>query len=310
MVAAVTAAAAVACTPVRGLGSLAYTRGGHRHVVDLDTCRDRVTGSAPTAQRPRIASPDGRSYASVRFVGGKQVIWVADAAGKGSGVLSLPRWKLNVQNGSPGPIMLLGWSGDSRWVFFAIDPGNSASIVADGIMLQAVSADGNGVRRIAVTLGSDDYRAWCGGRLVLTAGADRLAAHNKRLVVAAPPTWKARPLVRDPKRAFGSIACAPDGSVTVQSAPAKGTDMSSVFVPWSLYRVSNGRLERLTSPPTGYSDDSPSYSRDGTLFFVRSHHDAGRVYALRNGKLLGPFATLGPDIGFYGHHAWPYSVTR
>jgi hypothetical protein len=56
--------------------------------------------------------------------------------------------------------------------------------------------------------------------------------------------------------------------------------------------------------------DSPSYSRDGTLFFVRSHRDAGRVYALRNGKLLGPFATLGPDIGFYGHHAWPYSVTR
>jgi hypothetical protein len=295
MVAAVTAAAAVACTPVRGLGSLAYTRGGHRHVVDLSTCRERV---APQPARP------ARGRFVVRTARGRQSIVV-----DGKAVLSYPAWSPRVKNGSPGPIMLLGSSGDAKWVFYAIDPMGSASLIADGVDMRAVATDGT-VREVATTLGYDDYRAWCGGRLVLTAGGDRLAAHNKQLVTTAPPAWQTQSLVRDPKRAFGSVTCAPNGSVVVQSAPARGTDMTSVFVRWSLYRVSNGRLQRLTSPPPGYSDDSPSYSRDGTLFFVRSHHDAGRVYALRNRKLLGPFAALGPDVGFYGHHAWPYSVTR
>jgi len=307
MVAAVTAAAAVACTPVRGLGSLAYTRGGHRHVVDLSTCRERL---APTPRIGVLRSPDGRWTATLRTSRKQQTIEVAARGKRAYNVLTLPRWSPNAKNGSPGPLMLLGWSGDSKWVFYANDPMGSASLIADGIALRAVSIQEGGVHAVATTLGYDDYRTWCGGRLVLTVGGDRLAAHNKRLVTTAPPAWKTRPLVRDPKRAFGSVACAPDGSVVVQSAPTRGTDMTSVFVPWSLYRVSNGRLQRLTSPPPGYSDDSPSYSRDGTLFFVRSHHDAGRVYALRNGKLLGPFATLGPHTGFYGHHAWPYSVTR
>jgi hypothetical protein len=47
----------------------------------------------------------------------------------------------------------------------------------------------------------------------------------------------------------------------------------------------------------------------GTLFFVRSRHGTGAVYALRGGKLLGPFATVGPNPGYYGHRAWPYAVT-
>jgi hypothetical protein len=295
MVAAVTAAAAVACTPVRGLGSLAYTRGGRLHVVDLASCRDRVV--------PKTAPPSGRRVV-VRIAHGRQAIVVG-----GKAVLSYLAWSPNAKNGSPGPIVLLGSSGDGKWVFFAIDPMGSASLAADGLEMQAVSLDGR-VRRIGSTLGYDDYRTWCGGRLVLTAGGDRIATHNKRLVTGSPPGWKTQPLVRAPKRAFGSVACSPQGGVIVQSQPATSVDMTSVYAHWSLWRVSNGRLQRLTSPPPGFSDDSPRYSRDGTLFFVRSHRDVGRIYALRNGTLLGPFATLGRDIGFYGHHAWPYSVRR
>jgi hypothetical protein len=309
MVAAVTAAAAVACTPVRGLGSLAYTRGGRLHVVDLGTCRDQVAKAQRAGRAGAFPSPDGRLRARVRVAGGEQTIWIADRSGKGYGVVSLPRWSPNAKNRSPGPLMLLGWSGDSRWVFFAVDPMGSQSLPADGLMLETASVDGR-VRRIGQTLGYDDYRTWCGGRLVLTAGGDRIATHNKRLVTASPPGWKTQPLVRAPKRAFGSVACSPDGGVVVQSQPATGVDMTSVYAHWSLYRVSNGRPQRLTSPPRGYSDDSPRFSPDGTLFFVRSHRNVGRVYALRNGKLLGPFATLGRDIGFYGHHDWPYSVRR
>jgi hypothetical protein len=306
MVAAVTAAAAVACTPIRGLGSLTYTRGGHRHVVDLGTCRDTVVGGSPRpapTPAPAFRSPDGKRRVTVRAAGGKQMIWVG-----GRSVLSLPRWRPFVKNGSPGPLMLFGWSGDSRWIFFAIDPMGSQSIIADGVQLQAVSVDGV-VRDIAPALANDDYRTWCGGRLVLTAGGDRIATNNKRLVVTAPPLWKAQRLVRDPRRSFGSVACAPGGrSVVAQSQPTS-SDANFFHTHWSLWRVGfDGTQRRLTSPPPGYADESPRFSGT-TLFFVRSHRGVGRVYALRNGKLLGPFATL-QGLGYYGHHEWPYSVRR
>jgi hypothetical protein len=303
MVAAAVAAAALACTPQPGLGSLSYTRGGAQHVLDLATCRERVRRAA----KPRhhaLVSPDGRLTASERISGDKDTIRIG-----GKTVLSLPRWSPNAKNGSPGPIMLLGWSGDSTWVFYAIDPMGSASIIADGVRMQAVSVNGT-VRTVASGLAYDDYRTWCNGRLVLTAGGDRIATHNKQLIVAAPPAWKPKPLVTDSSRAWGSLACTPDDrAVVVQSQPASA-DANFFHTRWSLWRIGfDGARRRLTSPPPGYADESPRFSGK-TLFFVRSRRGVGRVYALRDGKLLGPFASLGSDIGYYGHHAWPYSVRR
>ena len=126
----------------------------------------------------------------------------------GRDLVSWPAWSPNARNGSPGPIMLLGRAGG--WVLFAIDPGGSASLTADGVLLQAVSPAGH-VRTIATTLAYDDYRVWCGGRLVLVAGGDRIATRNKRLVAARPPDWKPVPLVRGTRMAWGSVACAPSG---------------------------------------------------------------------------------------------------
>jgi hypothetical protein len=88
--------------------------------------------------------------------------------------------------------------------------------------------------------------------------------------------------------------------------------MSSVWAHWSLWRVSlHGSQHRLTSPPAGYSDESPRFSRDGrTLFFVRSRKGVGELYALRGGRVLGPLASLGFRLGYYGHTDWAYSVSR
>jgi hypothetical protein len=304
MIAAVAAAATLACAPHTGLGTVSYTRGAQEHILDLATCREHVR-ARPKARPGAFVSPDGRSTATVRVSGAMQTI----RAG-GRTLLALPRWSPNASNGSPGPLMLLGWSGDSRWVFYAVDPMGSQSIIADGVQLRAVSLNGRS-RAIAPALANDDYRAWCGGRLVLTAGGDRIAAHHKRLVTAAPPLWRTRSLVAGAGRAWGSLACAPDG-VVVQSEPDAGTDMSSVWAHWSLWRVSlHGSQHRLTSPPAGYSDESPRFSRDGrTLFFVRSRKGVGELYALRGGRVLGPLASLGFRLGYYGHTDWAYSVSR
>jgi hypothetical protein len=304
MIAAVAAAATLACAPHTGLGTVSYTRGAQEHILDLATCREHVR-ARPKARPGAFVSPDGRSTATVRVSGPTQTI----RAG-GRTLLALPRWSPNASNGSPGPLMLLGWSGDSRWVFYAVDPMGSQSIIADGVQLRAVSLNGRS-RAIAPALANDDYRAWCGGRLVLTAGGDRIAAHHKRLVTAAPPLWRTRSLVAGAGRAWGSLACAPDG-VVVQSEPDAGTDMSSVWAHWSLWRVSlHGSQHRLTSPPAGYSDESPRFSRDGrTLFFVRSRKGVGALYALRSARVLGPLSSLGFRLGYYGHTDWAYSVSR
>jgi hypothetical protein len=215
---------------------------------------------------------------------------------RGRTVYSLGERYDRIPGGTPGPIELLGMSPDRKWVLFAIDPQGSASLDADGLTLQAVRVTGGRPRVVASGLLAQDYRAWCRGRLVLTAGGDRFAGHHKWLVVTGPPAWRARILVRDARRAFGSLACAGDG-VVVQSAPAG----LHVFPRWSLWRVRfDARTSVLDVPPPGFADDSPRVARDGSVLFVRSRHGRGTLYALR----VGPLLDVGRDDGYYGHRAW------
>ena len=161
-------------------------------------------------------------------------------------------------------------------------------------------------RTIVRMLPYRDYLTWCGSQLVVTAGTDRESTRNKRLVVAAAPDWRLRPLVRAPTRAFGSIRCAPHGrSLVAQSAPASD-DPGFFATRWALWRVGlGGSLRRLTSPPPGYADDSPHWSQDGrTILFVRSHQGSGKLYAWRDGRVVGPFALVGNRLGYYGHRDW------
>jgi hypothetical protein len=77
VVAAVAAAAVVACRPAPGLGTATYVRAHVRHTLDLATCRDRVVG--PASQMIRwgpFVSPDGSKRATVRLGGSRETIVV------------------------------------------------------------------------------------------------------------------------------------------------------------------------------------------------------------------------------------------
>ncbi len=290
----------LACTPPPGLGTIAIQRSAIVRVVDLATCRT-------TTERP--AKPTGGPSVVVHRSGksGTQSIVF-----RGRTVLTVHESYARILGGTPGPIELFGTTPDHRWVLYAIDPMNSASLAADGLTLEAVSVATGRKRIVAAGLLADDYRAWCGGRLVMTAGGDRIATHNKRLIVTGPPAWHTRLLVRAASRAFGSLACAPDAkSVIVLSQPATGLN-DNVRSSWSLWRVGlNGAQLRLTSPPRGYSDDAPRVSPDGrTIYFVRSRRNIGELYALQAGKRFGPLLALGAGGNYYGHRQWPYSVRR
>jgi dipeptidyl aminopeptidase/acylaminoacyl peptidase len=307
-------APAASCPRDASLGSIRFERGGRVHVVSLATCADRVTGRAPAPRAmPDLPSADGRYVATVRVTGRgrseRQTIWVRDRrTGRSHPVLSEPTF--GRQRGSvysaPGPIGLLAWSGDDRWIFYFVDPGNSASIAADGLPMRVVARAGGRPHVFPVSLNYDDYRAWCGGRLVFTAGFDRVATNRKRLLVAAPPAWRTRALWPDRGESFGSVACAPDARSVAVLAQRSSGDPEFFSTRWQLWRVGfDGTRTLLDAPPAGSADESPQWSHDGrSLLFVRERAGRGRVMLLQDGTLYGPLANLGYSLGYYGHHAW------
>jgi hypothetical protein len=281
----------VACTPHPGYGTVSLERRpGIVRTVDLETCRTSTVAKRIVVPTLTVSSTRSgkRGTETIRYYG-RPVYTVQERYDRMPG-------------GTPGPIMLEGMSPDRRWVLFAIDPMSSASLAADGLTLKVVPVAGGRPRTVASGLLSDDYRAWCGGKLVMTAGGDRIASHHKWLIVTGPPTWRARILVREPKRAFGSLACA-GASVVVQSARDTGVNETFPMNPrWSLARVrlADGRTTVLDTPPAGASDDSPRVGRSGRIVFVRSRNGLGTLYALHGGPLLD----VGRDDGYYGHRLW------
>ena len=320
-------------------------RGSALHVFDLGACRDRVlvrrraagpvtfsadglrvrygdgwtvpvAGGRPqraTALPEDLVSPDGRLTASVRLTRrpgaptGSLAVWVTPSRGGPARAVYVVRQSYRrIPAGAPGPLHLAAWSPNGRWLFLYVVPQGSASLAADGVELRAVSARGGRPRRVAGMLGYRDYLTWCGNRLVLTAGGWRLATANKWLAVASAPAWRARRLLRAPRRAWGSLACSPDRRTLVAQSQPASRDYNFFRTRWALWVVGlDGSRRQLTRPPRGYADESPRWSRDGrAILFVRSRRGAGRLYLWRRAQVTGPIADLGRAIGYYGHHDW------
>jgi WD40-like Beta Propeller Repeat len=308
----------VACTPHTGIGTVAYMRATTEHVLELGTCRDRVVaGRVP--QRPRgLASPDGRYTARVVTVHakgaarGSMTIVVHDGStGTTRAVHRVAERYAGFPAGAPGPIGLLGWSQDSRWIFFFVDPMGSASILADGAIVRVVPLSGGRVHVLGTMLPYPGYSTWCGGKLVLTMGGDRISMRNKRLVTTGPPDWKLTPLTHDRKRSWSATACTPDGRSLVAESQPSVPPNDNLKPSWSLWRIGlDGTMTRLTRPPRGLSDESPAISRDGrSILFVRERDGRGSLYVLRDRRLIGPLLALPPRVEYFGYTDWWQSMT-
>jgi hypothetical protein len=279
----VAAASPAACPG--GNGTIDFLRGTNVQALSLSSCTVRPVGKAPAAKPfPGVRTTGARSKT--------QRIWV-----HGRLVFS------HLEN---GPVMLRELSRDGKWLFFSIDSYGSASIASDGLDLLVVSTRGGPVHHLGVTLVHRDFLTWCSGRLVFAAGPDRIAIHAKRLLVASPPDWKPKPLWDDRTRSFASPTCEPDGTgVTVLSQPSS-VDARFFATRWQLWQVGlDGTHNLVDQPPPGWADEQPTWSPDGnTLAFVRERNGYGRLMLMRQGKVLGPVAQLGYQLGYYGHHDW------
>lgn len=299
-----------ACPHAPALGRLTFVRAKRLHRISFATCADRRLGPAPAYQPPPVRSPQGH-VATVSVTAPKNGIGAQTILVDGRPVYRIREDYRHTPGGSPGLLIPLDWSPDGNWLFFSLDPESSASLAADGLVLSALRiADGH-VVPVATVLLNDDYRTWCGSMLVLAAGHDRIATTSKRLVVATAPGWKPRPLWRDPTRAFGSVACAPDGTHVVVLSQRASTDANAFAPRWQLWLVGlDGSRRLLDAPPRGTADESPLWSpRGDALVFVRERRGQGSAMLLRHGILSGPVAQLGYNLGFYGHRAWWIGAT-
>ncbi len=298
------------CPRAPALGTISFVRGKRWHAVSFATCTDRALRPAAPYQPPPVRSPQGR-VATVSVTAPVNGIGAQTILVDGRPVYRVREDYRHTPGGSPGLLIPLDWSPDGKWVFFSLDPASSSSIAADGLVLRALRVADGHVVPIATVLLNDDYRTWCGSTLVLTAGHDRIATTSKRLVVATAPDWKPRPLWDDPKRAFGSVDCAPDGKHLAVLSQPSSTDAGFFSTRWQLWQVGlDGSRRLLDRPPEGYADESPLWSpRGDALLFVRERRGQGSAMLLRNGILSGPVAQLGTSLGFYGHHAWWLGAT-
>lgn len=294
-------AAEAACPGDPTLGAIHYPRGGQEHVLTLGTCSDRVVGKAPEWKPPGSFRSSTGQVATIVTKGFRSKNGSESITVDGRVV-----HRVAERFGVPGPLVLVGWSPDARWILFSIDPQGSASIAADGLQLRALNVASGRVAPVAFMLLNYDYLSWCGSTLVLTAGGDRIATDNKQLMTAQAPDWKLRPLWVDKKRSFGSVACAPDGQSVAVLSQAESTNADFFATRWHLWRVSlDGSRTLLDAPPAGSADESPRWSRDGkALLFVRERKGYGQLMLLRGQTVSGPLASLGYSIGYYGHHDW------
>jgi len=123
------------------------------------------------------------------------------------------------------PPQVAHWSADGRWVLFWPDFENSASLAADGLPLIAVSRQTGTTDTITpVMLVWNNFLTWCGPRLVAATGGDRYVTDHKRVILAAPPAWRARVLTRP--------------VLLVPGPTSAGNARTPILIPGSAHRAS------------------------------------------------------------------------
>jgi hypothetical protein len=187
--------------------------------------------------------------------------------------------------------LVAGFAPDGRALWWS-DLEGSASIAADGLPLYANRT------RLTEMLPYRDFVAPCGRHLALAVGRDRDTVHDKRIL------FDGRDVSRDRSRSWVSPACR--GSTLVASAGPKRVGLPYGHEHRSLWQLLPTR-KRLTSPPPGATDESPTILADGSIVFVRTVAGRGTVELLAHGRLTR-LGTIRGTASWYGHYDWPRVV--
>lgn len=316
---------------------LAYVDGRGLHVLSPE--RDGVSTLIPT-QPVAPPTPDptiGEAKPSIRriawspdgqWIAGEWWTEARDGSLVGQGIGTVSRdgqdtvsvFEASVPE--EGEAILAGWTSDGRWILFWQSPMLSASILADGVPLYAVLAEGGEPRQVVDTmLAYDDFLSFwpgAGPQLAAVVGGYRGAWTQKMIYVVNAENEEGL-AVTGPHLAAISPAWAPDGHRLAYVAMPDEGDLTGGDPAregllrrrlWVTDLLASSMPTQLTNDD-GYRDEYPLWSADGShiLFARLDREDRASLWLIpvENGEAEQMVEELTPSpgwFGYYGHIEW------
>jgi len=217
------------------------------------------------------------------------------------------------------------WSGDGKQVLFWEDSDFSASLMADGLELFSVPADGGSPRSMGVSmLVHNDMLSLSpdGTRLAVTAGIGRYEWAQKRIAVIDLNT-SALSLLTDDRTAAVCPSWSPGGDrIAFAAAPSPATAATVGGGEPARRLLEERRIWITTVSGTStpkqltddalYRDEEPMWSADAThILFARIDRDSNQTLWLMDAENPRPIQVAGPLypadqpwFGYYGYIDW------
>lgn len=217
-------------------------------------------------------------------------------------------------------IIIAGWA-DGQVLFWTV-PQFSASLLADGVPLNAILEDGGAVRELVPRMLA--YRDFLdvspdGTTLVVVVGEDRQTWTNKRLATVNL-AHATRTMLTDASVAAVSPDWSPDGQqiayvATPDAGPEAAANMRAAIANRRLWVMDrDGTHQRQLTNIAALHDEHPRWSADGRrIFFVRvDTNERASLWSVQaDGRRLEQIsATLGPRGNdedtpeYYGYREW------
>jgi Tol biopolymer transport system component len=229
--------------------------------------------------------------------------------------------KVLVSKSSSGQLPC-AWSGDGKQILFWEDPDFSASLMADGLELFGVPADGGSPRSLGVsTLVHNDMLSLSpdGTRLAVSAGGGREEWERKRIAVINLNTSAISHLTDNHTAAVCPSWCPRADRIAFAAAPAPGAGAAvgggeparrllEKRRIWMSGASGTSMPRRLTNDGL-YRDEEPMWSADGGhILFGRIDRGNNQTLWLMEAENSSPIQVTGPlysGPGLAGlHEAW------
>lgn len=263
-----------------GMDRLAYWSGNVGVVVEDADGSSRKELAATEGEVWGLAwSPDGARLAYDQLVElplsgyyyRRASLWVADVD---AATRPVELWSSTTDGA-----VLAGWSADSQYVLFWLDPQFANSVMNDALPLYSVAVSGGEARRLPFGLRYGELweAAPSGEVIAMTEGGDRFTYTLKRIALVDVATG-ATTYLTDRDTAALQPAWSPDGrQIAFASQPDKGmvggdgNELTKLEADRRIWVMnSDGSDKRQLTDDPEYRDERPLWSRDGSqILFVR-----------------------------------------